>query len=363
MNRLKYITMDCAHANEKCPISKAACPGICIYSVILEDINIGIIVFDTANKQIVFRNNLFLRFFNNEVGEYGYEPIYELLIPKGKDFLLGTSPFSPIPLHHNGRIFGYTIYRIAEQFMWIFIRDITEKMKLEALAEAVNLSSNIGYVFSGVRHEIGNPINSIKTAISVLKSNIDNYSKEKTMAYLDRTLDDIGRVEYLLKSLKNFNMFENTKLENIDMAVFMKRFMSLVAKDLETEGIEMRYVVQPGAEYCYSDNRALQQVFLNIVTNAIDALEGREDPYILITIFSGIGDIQIIIEDNGCGMSEETQKDMFKPFFTSKQKGTGLGLIITKKTLANLQGTISIQSWENIGTSVQITVPERPIAS
>jgi signal transduction histidine kinase len=241
--------------------------------------------------------------------------------------------------------------------MWIFIRDITEKVKFEALAEAVNISNNIGYVFSGVRHEIGNPINSIKTAISVLRANIDNYSKEKMMSYLDRTLDDVGRVEYLLKSLKNFNMFENPKLENIDIELFMRRFLALISKDFEEAGIDIRYHVYPGAEWCFSDPRALQQVFLNVVTNAADALEDREAPYILITIFPGQGDIQIVIEDNGCGISEENQKDMFKPFFTSKKKGTGLGLIITRKMLANMEGTIFIESYENMGTIVHLNIP------
>jgi signal transduction histidine kinase len=352
----------CSHANDKCPISKSTCPGICIYSIILENINIGIVVFDIERKEIVFRNQLFLNIFGSEAGEPGYAAIYELLMPKGEAFPSEPSPFFAPPLRHNGRIFGYTIYGIIEKFMWIFIRDITDKIKLEALAEAVNITTNIGYVFSGVRHEIGNPINSIKNAISVLRANIDNYSKEKIMSYLDRTLDDVGRVEYLLKSLKNFNMFENPKLESIDTELFMKRFLSLVGKDFEAGGINIRYVVYPGAEWCYSDPRALQQVFLNLVTNAADALEGREDPYILITIFRDRGDIQVVIEDNGCGMSEENQKEMFKPFFTSKQKGTGLGLIITKKMLANMKSTIFIESYKNMGTIVHISIPEVRIA-
>lgn len=348
----------CEHAGKECPISRSACPGICIYSEIMKSINIGIVVFDTESRTIVFKNDLFLKEFENALDKDGYEILYDLLIPKTGMPLDASSPFAAEPIHHDGRVYGYTIYRIAEKFIWIFIRDITEKIKLEAIAEAVNVTNNIGYVFSGVRHEIGNPINSIKTALSVLKANIDNYSREKMLSYLDRTLDDIARVEYLLKSLKNFNMYENPKLEHFNLRLFMNRFISLVEKDFESKGIDIQYLVYEGAEYGYSDTRALQQVMLNMITNALDALKERSAPYVFISVFDDESDIQIVIEDNGCGITEEFQKELFKPFFTSKSKGTGLGLIITKKLLVNMGGTIAVESYQGLGTIVHISIPK-----
>lgn len=347
----------CEHAAAKhCPIGKSVCPGVCLYAEILDNINIGIIVFDLTNRQIVFRNGLFIEMFKDLTLEDDYKSLFELLLMKNSSYM-SVSPYSPEPILLGDRIFGFTIYRIMENFVWIFIRDITEKIRLESIAEAVNSSTNIGYIFSGVRHEIGNPINSIKTALSVLRTNFDNFSKENILKYIDRTLDDIGRVEYLLKSLKNFNMYESPKLQNVSLPLFMERFLSLV-EDVKNKGIRVEHVLYQGAEWGYSDPRALQQVMLNIITNAADALENTENPYITITLFKNRNNIEIIIEDNGCGLSEEAQKDLFKPFFTSKQKGTGLGLIIARKMLASMNSTLFIESYKDLGTIVHISIPE-----
>ena len=351
----------CEHAaNKYCPISKSDCPGVCVYSEIMENINIGIIVFDLIGRRIVFRNNLFNDTFNEVLQPDEYETWQQMLLPQDSSYLL-SSPYMSPPLNYGGRIFGYTIYSISDKYVWIFIKDITEKTRLESIAEAINISSNIGYIFSGVRHEIGNPINSIKTALSVLEANFDTFTKENIMRYLARTLEDIRRVEDLLKSLKNFNMYETPKIEDINIALFMRRFLSLIDEDFKANGINITHTLYPGAEWAYVDPRALQQVLLNIVTNAADALEGKEEPYITITIFKNRENVEIVIEDNGCGISEEGQKDLFKPFITSKKKGTGLGLIITRKMLAAMNGTIFLESYENNGTIVHMSLPVKGV--
>lgn len=349
---------NCEHSERICPISKSPCPGICIYSEIMENINLGIVVFDLNNKTIVFRNKLFIEMLKNFSAIDNYEALYRFLLPKKIHDITSSEPRRPTPIHYNERILGYTAYSISERFIWIFMGDITEKTRLESIAEAVNTTSNIGYVFSGVRHEIGNPINSIKTALSVLKANIDTFSKENTLKYINRTLDDIGRVEYLLRSLKNFNMYESPKLQNLNMTLFMKRLLSLIEKDFKENGISIKHIVYSEADWGYSDPRALQQVMLNILTNAADALEGRNDPYIQITVYKIGNTVEIMIEDNGAGISEEHQKELFKPFFTTKQKGTGLGLIIARKMLANINSTINMESYENFGTITHINIPE-----
>ena len=91
--------------------------------------------------------------------------------------------------------------------------------------------------------------------------------------------------------------------------------------------------------------------------NAYDALKDSERPEIVVTVKKGESLIWIDIKDNGCGMTWEQQRNLFRPFYTSKSQGTGLGLTITKKKLAQMNGNISISSVENKGTTVTISVP------
>jgi PAS domain S-box-containing protein len=236
--------------------------------------------------------------------------------------------------------------------------DVTEKARLEAIAEAANTMNNIGYAFSGIRHEIGNPINTLKVTLSVLKSRFDVFPKETVKEYIDRAAAEIARMEYLLQSLKNFNMFEILHLQSLPVKPFIDDFLSLVAPDLERKGIVWECSVHPGTGSASADPRALQQVLLNLISNATDAVEGREAPRVVLNVFRNDGLVRLTLSDNGCGMSEDRQKDLFKPFRTSKPAGTGLGLVIVKKMLSEMKGTIRIASRKDYGTTVDISLLE-----
>ncbi|MDR2861749.1 MAG: hypothetical protein LBV07_04305, partial [Syntrophobacterales bacterium] len=102
-----------------------------------------------------------------------------------------------LPSPHGNFLFDASLLLSENNEIIMLCRDITEKIRLENIAESVQLMSNIGYIFSGIRHEIGNPINSIKMTMSVLKNNIRRYSQDKILEYADRVLNEIHRVEYL----------------------------------------------------------------------------------------------------------------------------------------------------------------------
>ena len=241
----------------------------------------------------------------------------------------------------------------------IIKRDVTEKLRLESIAEAVNTMDNIGYIFSGIRHEIGNPVSSVKMALSVLKSKLDDsFTREMIEKYLDRAMAEISRMEYLLKTLKSFNIYETPDIRDVDMAAFTGNLLSLLMEDFKKKGIHIDVHVEPGAEYGHADPRALQQVMLNIATNAADALAGRSDPRMGIKVMKVAGRILIHVEDNGRGMSPQQLKDAFRPFYTTKPNGTGLGLMLAKKMTIRMNGTIEISSEPGAGTAVDIFIPE-----
>lgn len=232
-------------------------------------------------------------------------------------------------------------------------RDITDRKRLESIAEAVNTMDHIGYIFAGVRHEIGNPVNSIKMILSVLRTG-GNYSEENVKKYLERAESELSRIEYLLKALKSFNMYEIPEMQELSTSAFIDNFLSLVREHLGENSISLEAGIKPGAERIYADPRALQQVLLNVLTNASDALAGASAPRISINLLPEEDMVRISVLDNGCGMSRKQQEDLFKPFYTTKLRGTGLGLVITKKLVARMGGTIGVKSREGEGTAVEI---------
>ena len=238
------------------------------------------------------------------------------------------------------------------------LRDVSERVRLESIAESVNTMNNIGFVFSGVRHEIGNPVNSINMILGILRNKLDALPTEAVREYLVRMAEQVGRVEYMLRSLKSFNLYETQQPHLFEAASFFENFMPLIRSDLEKKGITIEIKSGPATLRMYADPRALQQALLNVLTNAADALSGRRDPKITLSVQPQGGMVVIRIEDNGSGIPEDKLQSIFKPFFTTKPQGTGLGLVIVKKMLANMNGTIDIESREDEGTMVTIALPE-----
>ncbi|CAK8714265.1 histidine kinase [Candidatus Electrothrix laxa] len=237
-------------------------------------------------------------------------------------------------------------------------RDQTEKKRLESIAEAANLMDNVGFVFSGIRHELGNPLNSLKMAISVLLRQLDDLSHDKIREFLDRSMGEIKRMEYLLYSLKNFNVLEEQELSQVDLAVFLDNFKRVHEKDLLGNRVELEVHIE-AAVSSLLDERALHQVFLNLLTNSVNALQETSTPLISIHLLRKDAQFaQIIFQDNGCGVPDQVRKQLFKPFFTTRAKGTGLGLTIVKKMLTSMNCTVSIEGRETgKGTSIIITLP------
>ena len=239
----------------------------------------------------------------------------------------------------------------------VMLSDITERRQMEAVIEAANLTKNLGYVFSGIRHEIGNPLNSIKMALSVLRKNLDDYDRDTVVLFLDRSLQEVGRLEYLLRALKNYSLFERPQLESLPIAAFLRDFLSLARKDMEEKNIRLHGILPDENLRLLADGRALHHVMLNLITNAADAVGRAVSPQIMVSARPAGNEVEIKVDDNGCGIAAGDRQHLFQPFFTSKPGGTGLGLVIVKKMLLAMNGRIEVESYAGMGTTVTITLP------
>ncbi len=333
------------------------CPVYWVYNNVVEYIDAGILILDGRRERVVYQNTTSREILHDLLPESDYLALRDLLMPGHEGRCDAGAAQGPNTLHVGKRLLGYTVYLIAEDCCCIFIRDITEKARLESIAEAVNTMDNIGYVFSGIRHEIGNPINSIKMTLSVLRRNLGRFPASTVEEYVDRGLAEISRVEFLLKSLKNFSMFEHLALQDVDLKGFMEKFLFLIRGDFEKRGVRVTAKTPEEPLWARIDPRALQQVLLNLMANASAALEGKEHPEIVLTMRHREGRAWLSVRDNGCGIPEAEQPNLFRPFYTTKASGTGLGLVITWKMLTQMESGIEIHSQEGVGTIVTLSLP------
>ena len=343
---------------KQCPISRALCEGTCLYAEILDKISLGIIGVDVQEQKVFYQNQQARDIFRGTIKPLDYGALSSLLLKPRPLAAVGRREWEESrSVRLGSRIIGYTSYSVSDRYYWIYVSDITEKERLSSIAEAINIMNNTGYIFSGIRHELGNPINSAKMTLQVLRKNLQKYDSGKVEEYLEQALGEMDRAEYILKALKSFGLYEKLRLEDVSMSSFTDKLVEMISRDFIEKGIQIKTIYRTGRETGYADPRALQQVMLNLLTNAADALAEQALPQISISVSDLDARVNIKVHDNGRGMSASELKNLFKPFYTTKDHGTGLGMIIVKNMLAKMKGTIEVESYENSGTTVILSLP------
>ncbi len=241
--------------------------------------------------------------------------------------------------------------------MLLVVKDVTEMERLRSIAGAVNLSDNLGHFLSGIRHELGNPVNSIKTALTVVHSNLESFSREKVSHYLDRVLGEVGRIEYLLRSLRSFSQHESVTLGRVDVGDFVEKVVALAGPSISKSKVRLVSDSVPASPtFIVADVRALYQILLNLISNAIEAEPGPVDPTIRIELSVGRDYVDIAVVDNGKGMSSDDVALAMRPFFTTKRHGTGLGLVIAQGLASSQGGQLRLHSELGQGTRAVISL-------
>ncbi|RFU69666.1 PAS domain S-box protein [Bacillus sp. V59.32b] len=229
------------------------------------------------------------------------------------------------------------------------IRDITDRKKTEDLLRTAEQLAVIGQLAAGVAHEIRNPLTSLNGFLQLINEMIDK--KE----YIHVMRDELKRIEFITS--------EFLSLAKPHVKVFQKKDISQivdgVVKIAEIQGVLKNVVIYAELEanlpLIECDENQLKQVFLNILKNAIESMEDGGE--ISITARQINGFVHIDFTDNGCGIPKERIKRIGEPFYSTKEKGTGLGMMISKKIINEHKGQLLIDSREGIGTTISILLP------
>ena len=235
----------------------------------------------------------------------------------------------------------------------VIARDLTERERLWRIAEHASTLGNISHWLGGLRHELGNPVSSVKMALTVLQTHLPSLSAPEVAKLVDRAASELGRVEFLLRTLKTFSLFDTLECERIEIAPFFDRVGQLFEPDLTRAGIVLTIAAGAGL-VVRGDRRALHQVFVNLLSNAMDATAGLGRAISLEAQRVGEA-IQLVVRDYGAGMGPAQLERLFRPFETTKPHGTGLGLILVRRLVSSMAGRLEISSAEGRGTVVSLS--------
>lgn len=260
---------------------------------------------------------------------------------------------------------GFLAYRIAD-YISISIRKSDECRELmQQENEHTNKLASIGRLAAGVAHEINNPLAIISEKAGLMKDLLEHVEdfkyKDKFRSQLVSLEKAVSRSRVITHRLLGFARRMEVSLEPLQLVEVIEEVLGFLDKEAGYRNIKIEKFLQPDLPLIYSDHGQLQQVFLNIINNAIDAVDNGGEISIACQE-TGMGAIQVDISDNGPGIAPEVINNIFEPFFTTKRsknkQGTGLGLSITYGLVKKLGGDITVHSELGTGTTFSIRLPK-----
>ncbi|HUC92106.1 MAG TPA: ATP-binding protein [Paenibacillus sp.] len=235
----------------------------------------------------------------------------------------------------------------------ITFTDKTERMKSDELIVRSEKLAAAGQLAAGIAHEIRNPLTSLKGFLQLLKTGGANPSKRE--AYVAIMNGELNRIEQILSELLVLSKPQTVQFVRKRVSTIVEQVVSLMQPQAILKNVEI--VVLPMSEtvFVYCDDNQIKQVLLNLVKNGIEAMPqgGR----LTIGMAADSERVAVTIADEGLGIPENKLQRLGEPFFTTKENGTGLGLMVSYKIIDNHNGRIDVQSRLHGGTTFTITLP------
>jgi PAS domain S-box-containing protein len=294
----------------------------------------------------------FVARFNSVREEQGTHTLYKfrLALPDGN---IRTANIAIAPLVTRDFI---AVGRI------ILVDDITDRIQLEAQLTQSEKLSSIGLLAAGVAHEVNTPLAVISSYTQMLTKHMRD--DERLAPVLEKITQQTFRASEIVNGLLNFSRTSGAEFTSIDLNELLRDTLTLLEHQLKTAQIHIETNLDPQLLRIHGNQGKLQQVILNLMLNAKDAMFGMSNATLKVATFNSSGHVFVRIQDSGGGIEREHLHRIYDPFFTTKtkpqdgeHKGTGLGLAVSYGIIQEHAGKIHVESERGIGTAFQLEFP------
>ncbi|MCK4746936.1 MAG: hypothetical protein KAT15_07875, partial [Bacteroidales bacterium] len=279
-----------------------------------------------------------------------------------------THDLGQLEIHHrDGSVFPALIktFPVSNpesdhiQGILIFVQDISKEEKVRIQTQQLERRALVGQMNAIFAHEIRNPINNITSGIQLLDKILPGDFNQRDV--LKGIIDDCDRLTHIVDTVLTFSKSQSYHREPIDLPGLIEQILNRWVPRMKRTSVTHVLKVEDNLPLVLGDERALGQVFNNLISNAVRAMEETDGGVLSIRIkpiqkAAGTPGVQVDVLDTGPGIPQEVRGRVFEPFFTTKPDGTGLGLSITKQIITMHEGTITLNPLPE-GTSFQIILP------
>ena len=233
--------------------------------------------------------------------------------------------------------------------------------KQEQLVQAGKMAT-LGELTTGVAHELNNPLNNIGLFVGNVIDHVRarQIDEDRILHDLGRVMEQVKKATEIISHLRTFGRAAPVTIERVSMPDVIERSLSLMHEQLRLRQIDVRLEIDRGREPVVNGNSIqLEQVVINLLTNARDALEGATTKSIAIDCRVRDNVASLVVSDTGPGIPAGLEQRIFDPFYTTKEvgSGTGLGLSITYAIIEEHHGTIAVENAAGGGASFRVELP------
>lgn len=230
-------------------------------------------------------------------------------------------------------------------------RDVTEAREMEERLRKTEKLSVVGELSASVAHEIRNPLTSLKGFVQLLQR-----EDSKHQSYYQIMLDELNRINHIVSELLLLAKPQHIKFSKMSIQKVLNDVVSLLNVEASLYNVQIKENIPEEILFLECEPNQLKQLFINLIKNSIEATTSGGTITITVDQVEN-NQLSITIKDNGCGISKDRLERLGEPFYSSKEKGTGLGLTVSYKIVQSHRGTIQFDSEVDEGTTVQILFP------
>ena len=242
--------------------------------------------------------------------------------------------------------------------MLINVMDVSKLKEMERLLQIQDKMSSLGHVAAGIAHEIRNPLSGINIYLTALERLYEKPDKKIDVKEIFGQIHSASnKIAAIVKRVMDFSKPVAPKFESIDINMPIQAALDLSSVTLRKRGISVKKDLASAVHKCNLDANLIEEVIMNLITNATDALKKTEEKKMVIASSLIKNRIVVTVADSGPGVPPSMREKVFDPFCTTKNDGTGLGLSICRKIITDHGGSLSVSSSNLGGAEFKIELP------